>query len=69
MDAITVKLPEEATECREFVLMASNFNDVNSALAISKIQNTIPYEVCTNIATRVPRLYEINGEIVTIAGV
>ncbi|XP_045213701.2 alanine racemase-like [Mercenaria mercenaria] len=69
MDAITVKLPEEAKECREFILLASDFNDLNSAVAISKIQNTIPYEVCTNIANRVPRLYEFSGDTVTIAGV
>lgn len=69
MDAITIKLPEEVKDCQEFLLMTSDFSDTNSCVAISKIQNTIPYEVCTNISSRVPRLYEIGGETVTLSGV
>jgi len=61
MDAITVKLPEAAKECREFILMSADFNDANSSLAMAKLENTIPYEVCTNFSRRVPRLYFYDG--------
>lgn len=63
MDAITVKVPEESKECREFCLMAADFNDVNSGLSMARIQHTIPYEVCTNLAKRVPRLYVLDGKL------
>ena len=65
MDAITVKLPDNDKECREFYVIKDDFNDVNSSLAISRIAQTIPYEVCTNLNQRVPRLYETNGKVTT----
>lgn len=57
MDAITVKLPEEVKNEREFCVLSSDYNEYNSVIAIAKKQHTIPYEVCTNINQRVPRIY------------
>lgn len=66
MDAITVNIPDEAKECREFLLITPDFNETTSAVGISRIQKTIPYEVCTNISNRVPRLYETDGKTLTM---
>ena len=66
MDGITVKLPDEAKECREFYVIKDDFNMINSAVAVSKLTNTIPYEVCTNFDRRLPRLYLIDGKIQTV---
>ena len=67
MDGITVKLPDEAKDCREFYVMKDDFNTLNSPVAISKGTNTIPYEVCTNLDRRLPRIYLVNGNVVTVA--
>ena len=61
MDAITVKLPEKSKDCQVFNVMEANFNEHNSAYAISKKTNTIPYEVYTNLSRRMPRLYVSEG--------
>lgn len=65
MDGITIKLPDEVKECREFYVMTDDFNMTNSAVAISKQTNTIPYEVCTNLDRRLPRIYIADTKIVT----
>ena len=65
MDCITIKVPEDANECREFCLMSPDFNDVNSGLAMARVQKTIPYEVCTNVSIRVPRLYSVDDKVLT----
>lgn len=63
MDGITIKLPDEVKECREFHVIKDDFNMANSALAIAKQTNTIPYEVCTNLDRRLPRVYIADGQI------
>ena len=65
MDCITIKVPEDANEFREFCLMSPDFNDVNSGLAMARAQKTIPYEVCTNVSIRVPRLYSVDDKVLT----
>ena len=63
MDGITIKLPDEVKECREFHVIKDDFNMANSAFAIAKQTNTIPYEVCTNLDRRLPRVYIADGQI------
>ncbi len=63
MDGITVKLPEAARHCRHLCVMADDFHSVNSAVAMARIMNTIPYEVCTNLSARIPRLYVEDGVV------
>ena len=65
MDAITVRLPEEARDDRVFQLMAPDYSDVNSVVAMARHERTIPYEVCTNLNTRLPRLYYLDGAVLT----
>ena len=65
MDAITVRLPEEARECREFFMIKDDFNQVNSAVGIANLTNTIPYEICTNLDRRLPRIYKADEKIQT----
>ncbi|WAQ96879.1 ALR-like protein [Mya arenaria] len=63
MDAITVRLPEEASNARVFQLMTPDYTNVNSAVAMARHERTIPYEVCTNLDKRVPRLYFLDGAV------
>ena len=65
MDGITVQIPEEAKECKEFYVMKDDYNMINSAVGIAKLTNTIPYEVCTNLDRRLPRIYQADGKIQT----
>ncbi|KAL4239637.1 hypothetical protein ACF0H5_000446 [Mactra antiquata] len=64
MDAITVKLPDDVNES-EFCVISADLNDCNSVVEISRKQNTIPYEVCTNINKRVPRVYKYGDKTTT----
>ncbi|KAH3863269.1 alanine racemase-like [Dreissena polymorpha] len=69
MDAITIRLPAEAISCREFCLMPSDFNENNSSVAFARYQNTIPYEVCTNLSRRMPRLYVEDGSVMSATNI
>lgn len=66
MDAITVKLPDSANISREFCLMSADFSEVNSGLAFARAQQTIPYEVCSIVSKRVPRLYTAEGKVLNV---
>ena len=65
MDAITIKIPEEAKDCREFHAITDGFNDINSVTAISRLTNTLPMEVLGRLDSRIPRLFIVDGEMVT----
>jgi len=32
---------------------------------MARAQKTIPYEVCTNVSIRVPRLYSVDDKVLT----
>lgn len=65
MDAITIKIPEEAKGCEEFQAITDTFNDINSVVAISRLTNTLPMEVLGRLDSRIPRLFIVDGEIKT----
>lgn len=58
MDQIMIDLGNDTVNCSdEVILIGSNTNHKFDAEDISKLINTIPYEVCTSITKRVPRKY------------
>ena len=65
MDAITIKIPEEAKDCREFQAISDSFNDINSVTAISRLTNSLPMEVLGRLDSRIPRLFIVDGELKT----
>ena len=65
MDAITIKVPEEAKDCQEFQAIADDFNEFNSVTAISRLTNTLPMEVLGRLDSRIPRLFIVDGQLKT----
>lgn len=63
MDGITIKLPDDVKDCRDFYVIKDDFNPTNSGVAVAKLTNTIPYEVCTNLDRRLPRIYIADGKV------
>lgn len=65
MDAITIKLPDEAKNSDEFIVISDDFNDINSVTSLCIILNTVPMELGSRLTSRVPRLYVVDGKLVT----
>ena len=63
MDAITVSLPEEERECREFYIIKDDFTSPNSIVELSKQLGTITYEVPSCLAARLARVYKTNDHL------
>ncbi|MBM4175455.1 MAG: alanine racemase [Ignavibacteria bacterium] len=58
MDQIMIDLGDDnISNKEEVILIGSNGSQTFNATDISRLINTIPYEVCTSITSRVPRIY------------
>lgn len=63
MDAITVSIPEEEKDCREFYIIKDDFTSPNSIVELSKQLKTITYEVPTCFAARLARIYKSDDHV------
>ncbi|XP_059145159.1 alanine racemase-like [Physella acuta] len=57
MDAVTVNVDEKVDESTIFYVIKNDYSAPNSAGNMAAMLNTIPYEVATSLAHRLPRLY------------
>ncbi|KAK7507454.1 hypothetical protein BaRGS_00001389 [Batillaria attramentaria] len=68
MDAITVSVDRDTLLSTPFYVYKDDFSSPNSMASIARALNTIPYEVGTSLAARLPRLYVTGTTIFTADG-
>ncbi|XP_071108026.1 alanine racemase-like [Haliotis cracherodii] len=66
MDAITVRLDQPRPSPTTFNIITDDFTSPNSVTKMAAILGTIPYEVTTSLAARLPRVFVSGGHIVAV---
>ncbi|XP_025083728.1 uncharacterized protein LOC112557851 isoform X2 [Pomacea canaliculata] len=68
MDAITVRVEPGTSPATPFYVYTDDLTSPNSVTGVARVTNTIPYEVLTSLATRLPRIYVTKGTLATADG-
>ncbi|XP_046584684.1 alanine racemase-like [Haliotis rubra] len=66
MDAITVRLDKPKPSSTTFNIITDDFTSPNSVTKMAASLGTIPYEVTTSLAARLPRVFVAGGHAVAI---
>ena len=68
MDAITIKVQSSTTVDTPFYIYVDDLSSANSVTGVARALGTIPYDVGTSLASRLPRLYVAGNCIFTADG-